>query len=399
MRKLIFLIFVIIPFITVYAQDDAKYLKGAVTEVGGKVVFSKFVNTGNLYTENQLFDKVNQWAEAKYTNEKDEDLKNRVLLSDAEAKNIACYGETKFVFRKSTFTLDQAIFSYQLILEIGQTGCNATIRGMKYTYSDLKGTETAEELITDEKALNKDGTKLERFYDKFRRNTVDSVNSIFNSLERYLVTQGPATHLTQPVTQASIQQPAATVTQSLPAVATVASSEGTGGATLAGFRKVDADRIPGNIIHMLSNDWSLITSGKEGKANTMTASWGGVGRFWEKPVAFCFLNPTRYSVKTMDDGDTYTISFYTAAYKDALNYAGSVSGRNTDKIKGIGLTPIVTPSGAPAFAEAWMIFECKKIVAQPISADAVIEKPANADWTKNGYHKLYIGEILNVWIK
>ena len=163
---------------------------------------------------------------------------------------------------------------------------------------------------------------------------------------------------------------------------------------LPGFRQISADKIPGNIVKLLNN-WTLITSGTAEKTNVMTASWGGLGVFWEKPVAFCFLNPSRYSVQTMDQGETYTISFYTEAYKDAMLYCGNNSGRNTDKIKGSGLTPIKTPSGATAFAEAWMIFECKKIIAQQISPDAV-KTQVPAEWSKNGYHKMYVGEILNV---
>ena len=47
-----------------------------------------------------------------------------------------------------------------------------------------------------------------------------------------------------------------------------------------------------------------------------------------------------------------------------------------------------------------MIFECKKIVVQPITPEAVVDKSLpNKDWSKSGYHKMYIGEILNVWIK
>ena len=65
----------------------------------------------------------------------------------------------------------------------------------------------------------------------------------------------------------------------------------------------------------------------------MTASWGGLGHMYNKPVAFCFINPTRYTYQLMENNDTYTLSFYTETYRDILNYCGTNSGRDKDKVK------------------------------------------------------------------
>ena len=37
---------------------------------------------------------------------------------------------------------------------------------------------------------------------------------------------------------------------------------------------------------MIGKEWMLITAEKDGKVNTMTASWGGMGILWNKKVAF-----------------------------------------------------------------------------------------------------------------
>lgn len=264
-------------------------------------------------------------------------------------------------------------------------------------------------MISDKIALN--GEKLNRYYDKFRTHTIDSINGIFNSIDVYLNgmkrREGAVEAEVQRTTAAtSLTEAAPTTIPLTPLTASFSTNDPTqttstsSGATLTGFRQISADRIPGNIVKLL-NDWTLITSGSGDDVNVMTASWGGLGVFWEKPVAFCFLGAQRYSITTMDKGDTYTISFYTEAYKDALQYCGSTSGRNEDKIKGSGLTPIKTPSGATAFAEAWMIFECKKMIAQPLSQDAIADKETEVakKWQGKALHKMYIGEILNVWIK
>lgn len=372
-----------------FAQEKAKYLAGAVPEVDGKVVFSKTIKVKNNISKANLFELMNKWADEEYNNKKGEkDLNNRVLLSNAEEGDIACGGEQYLVFKKNAFILDRTKMSYQLILAVAEGQCDVTVRNIRYDYSDNKGVVPAEEVIADNIALNKNGDKLNRYFDKFRIHTIDSINAIMKDIDVYLngTVKSGAVASVSAMIESPVENPA------------MVSFAGPLSTDMPGFRKVAADKIPGNYIKLLS-DWTLITSGTSDQVNVMTASWGGLGTFWEKPVAFCFLNPTRYSVQMMDKGEYYTISFYTEAYKEALKYCGSVSGRTTDKVKGSGLTPIKTPSGATAFSEAWMILECKKIVSQQLSSESIVDKNLPTDWTKDGFHKMYIGEILNVWIK
>ena len=170
--------------------------------------------------------------------------------------------------------------------------------------------------------------------------------------------------------------------------------------TMAGYKKLSADKIPGNFVKMLSEDWMLITAGNKDKFNMMTASWGGFGVLYNKPVVFCFINPARYTYKIMEtQGDTFTLTFYTEMYRDALNYCGTKSGKDEDKVKGSGLTPVQMPNGSMAFEQAWMIIECKKLVSQSLNPDAINDNEVKANWLDKPMHKMYIGEIVNVWVK
>lgn len=390
------------------SQTDSKYLAGAVPEVDGKVLFSRTITVNKPITDDRLFELMDKWVSNEYSVQ--DGSRQRILLSNKEDKSIAAQGDMTLVFKRSALSLDQSNMLYQLILQINGGKCEAVVRSIKYEYNDAGkkiSTFPAEEMITDKYALNKKGDKLNNYYNKFRIYTVDSINALFNKIDVYLngakVVAGAVERDYQPtapvvsVPMAALA-PAAVAAETYQETGAAPSVTETGSVSaLPGFRQISADKIPGNIVKLLNN-WTLITSGTAEKTNVMTASWGGLGVFWEKSVAFCFLNPSRYSVQTMDQGETYTISFYTEAYKDAMLYCGNNSGRNTDKIKGSGLTPIKTPSGATAFAEAWMIFECKKIIAQQISPDAV-KTQVPAEWSKNGYHKMYVGEILNVWVK
>ena len=408
MKKLFFLLMFAATAFAATSQTDSKYLSGAVPEVDGKVLFSRTITVNKPITDDRLFELMDKWVSNEYSVQ--DGSRQRILLSNKEDKSIAAQGDMTLVFKRSALSLDQSNMLYQLILQINGGKCEAVVRSIKYEYNDAGkkiSTFPAEEMITDKYALNKKGDTLNNYYNKFRIYTVDSINALFNKIDVYLngakVVAGAVERDYQPTAPAasvpmSALAPAAVAAETYQeTVAAPAVAETGSVSALPGFRQISADKIPGNIVKLLNN-WTLITSGTAEKTNVMTASWGGLGVFWEKPVAFCFLNPSRYSVQTMDQGETYTISFYTEAYKDAMLYCGNNSGRNTDKITGSGLTPIKTPSGATAFAEAWMIFECKKIIAQQISPDAV-KTQVPAEWSKNGYHKMYVGEILNVWVK
>ena len=81
-----------------------------------------------------------------------------------------------------------------------------------------------------------------------------------------------------------------------------------------------------------------------------------------------------------------------------------MSGRNTDKVKEAGLTPLETPSELMSFEEARMIIECKKMFIQELDYANLIE-PYKSKIMEEAYknelskHQMFISEIVNIWIK
>ena len=61
------------------------------------------------------------------------------------------------------------------------------------------------------------------------------------------------------------------------------------------FKEISPKELKDNPFVMIGTDWLLVTAAKGDKVNTMTASWGGVGILWNKPVAFVFIRPQRYT--------------------------------------------------------------------------------------------------------
>ena len=380
--KQLFLLLLLFPML-LQAQIEAKYDEGAVPVVNGKVTFTREIDLPGQ-TKEQVYSSALKWASDYFVPEKE--LQNKVLFSDPTTGQIACLGNRYLVFTNKALSLDRAVISFQMYLECLAGKCNLKISAIRYTYN-LGGRNEilpAEEQITDENVFNKKKDKMIKATGKFRTHTIDLVNGIFDQVQQALGGQS-APAAAAPLISASPEK----TTASIPA---------SGTSSLAGYKQITPDKIPGNIYKMLSENWMLVTGGDNEEFNMMTASWGGLGHVYNKPVAFCFINPTRHTYRLLENNDTYTLCFFTEAYSDALNYCGTHSGKDEDKVKGSGLTPIVTPSKSVAFSEAWMIIECKKLVARQFSPEDIYDKEAKEKWGDN-QHKMFIGEILNVWVK
>lgn len=165
------------------------------------------------------------------------------------------------------------------------------------------------------------------------------------------------------------------------------------------FKKTGVKEIGGNIFELIGDKWMLITGGDETGFNTMTASWGGFGVLWQKAVAFCFVRPSRYTRKFMDYGKYYTLSFYGDKYRDMLYLCGSKSGRDIDKAKEAGLTPCRADSGAVYFQEAELVVVCKKIYFHDFEPENFLTPEIAAVYENGDYHRMYVGEIVEVLTK
>lgn len=156
--------------------------------------------------------------------------------------------------------------------------------------------------------------------------------------------------------------------------------------------------ITDNYIKLIGDKWMLVTAGDSSRFNTMTASWGGVGYLWNKPVVFVFIRPQRYTFDFLEANDSFTLSFFEEKYRPALSICGSVSGRDTDKVQKTGLTPNVTANGHVTFKEARLVLECKKMYADFLNPEAFINKQIIEDTYKaKDFHKMYVAEIVNAW--
>ena len=161
------------------------------------------------------------------------------------------------------------------------------------------------------------------------------------------------------------------------------------------MKKIAAEAIQNNAFELIGKDWMLVTAKKQdGSTNTMTASWGGVGIMWGKPVAYVVIRPQRYTKEFMDEAGCFSLSFMGDAYREQLGYCGKVSGRDEDKIAKIGL-PVAEGEIAPYFDCAKVAMECKTLFAQPIDPACLLDGAIDDRWYPGkDYHTLYIAEIV-----
>ena len=169
---------------------------------------------------------------------------------------------------------------------------------------------------------------------------------------------------------------------------------------MAKFKKILPKELADNPFKLIGSDWGLVTAGDFDAFNTMTISWGGVGIMWNKPVAFTFIRPQRYTYEFLERGDCFSISFFDETWRKALSFCGSKSGRDYDKPKETGLTPAFTEDGVPYFEQARLVLVCKKLYGQFLNEESFIDAaPAQAFYNGDDYHKMFVSEIVAVLTK
>ncbi len=183
MKKTLILILLALPLLAV-AQNDSKYLKGAVPVENGYVVFRQHYNcTGKTkdeirlallaYVREQIVKGPNALPQARIMD-----------AGDTTGYVVASIEETLY-FRRSALVTHSTRFYYQLLCTPQDGGFDIEMRRLHYLYEEAANAGIhvsdfpAEEWITDEEALNRKGNLTRLAGKKFRRFTIDRKDEIF----------------------------------------------------------------------------------------------------------------------------------------------------------------------------------------------------------------------------
>lgn len=183
MKKLLIAIICLLPFVA-SANEQEKYMKGAVPEVDGVVVFTTTVDVQSL-TKEQAIQRAADYIQKKLMEPAIHQDYTR-MLSDGKADGVVVARvEEYMVFRNVFLNLDRTRFRYMITAEYKNGQMELKLTQISYYYNeDQEGDHginyKAEEWITDKLAINKKGTKLYPRSGKFRRKTIDRVEAIFD---------------------------------------------------------------------------------------------------------------------------------------------------------------------------------------------------------------------------
>jgi len=147
----------------------------------------------------------------------------------------------------------------------------------------------------------------------------------------------------------------------------------------------------------IQNKWMLVTAEKDGIANTLTASWGGLGSLWRKKVAFIFIRPSRFTNDFIEQSGRFTLTFFNDR-KEEMGYLGKTSGRDVpDKIEKAGLH-LANVEGNPTFEEGRFMLSCRVLYKDPIEREKFTDVSIDDTLNPNGDRSIiYVGEIEGAW--
>lgn len=154
----------------------------------------------------------------------------------------------------------------------------------------------------------------------------------------------------------------------------------------------------------------LLTTMAQGRVNTMTISWGMLGRDWNTPIFITLVRTNRLTRSYLDANPEFTINIPIGTYdKTITGIAGTKSGREIDKVSALGL---ILQAGekvsVPAIRQFPMTLECKVIYRQPQEASLIPPEiaaanhpqhiPSNVPGINKDFHIAYYGAIVSSYI-
>ena len=137
---------------------------------------------------------------------------------------------------------------------------------------------------------------------------------------------------------------------------------------------------PGNMLYPLPV--VMVSCNRKGeKPNIVTVAW--TGTICSDPAMVSIsVRPERYSHDIIEETGEFVINLVTEDLTYATDYCGVRSGRDVDKFKKTGLTPVpVEHVKAPAIAESPVNIACRVVESHPL-----------------GSHTMFVAEVLGVTV-
>jgi len=123
----------------------------------------------------------------------------------------------------------------------------------------------------------------------------------------------------------------------------------------------------------------LVSCGDGVRSNLITVAWTGT-ICTNPPMLYISIRPERYSYDIIKNSMEFTVNLTTAAMARATDWCGVRSGRDCDKWKETGLTPV------PGVAVA-----CPAVYESPLNIECRVK-----EIVRLGSHDMFIADVVNV---
>jgi len=142
----------------------------------------------------------------------------------------------------------------------------------------------------------------------------------------------------------------------------------------------------------------LVSALPRGRPNAMTIGWGLVGRFWGDPFFLITVRPSTFTHGLIEKSRQFTVNVPSRGMEKVLDFCGTVSGRDHDKFKEMGLTAAKARSvSVPIISECAIHYECRVLFKSEVVPSKVAKAIKNRWYKSKNYHTLYFGKVLSVY--
>ncbi len=167
------------------------------------------------------------------------------------------------------------------------------------------------------------------------------------------------------------------------------------------FREINPYEFAVSPFKLIDKDWLLITAPDESKksgANAMTASWGGLGILWNKPVATVYVRPQRHTYSLCESTDRFSLCVLPEEYRGVHKILGRQSGRDMDKLSECSLDTEAV-DGVKIISQSKVALICRKMYADDLKKEKFIDKEQYKHYPTDDFHRFYILEIEKILVK
>lgn len=166
-------------------KKNPKYLKGAAPLVNGEVQWTLDLDIPRHKAE-KIYTRIYEYLE-KLTEGENELKGSQIALVNKKENSIVASVREYLIFNQNAIMIDRAITTYKLFAFCKDNHLTLTLSRIVFDYSEnmpgRNGIYKAEEWISDEKALNKKGTRIYPGTSRFRRKMIDRKDQIFNEVK------------------------------------------------------------------------------------------------------------------------------------------------------------------------------------------------------------------------